>query len=67
MRRLMKVLQVECVVPHLVDRATLKFVFPDFELDNEHEMVDDHRNVHTAPQAWQHELEKDPTSAGEGG
>ena len=67
MRRLMKVLQVECVVPHLVDSATVEFVFPDLELDNEHEVVDHHRNVHSAPQTRQYELEKDPTSTREGG
>ena len=67
MRRLMEILQVERVVPHLVDCATLEFLFPDLELDNEQQMSDDHRNVHAAPQARQYELEKDPTSVSEGG
>jgi len=67
MRRLMEVLQVERVIPHLVDRAALEFVLPDFELDDEHEMVDDYCNVYSTPQARQNELEKNPTSAGEGG
>ena len=49
MRRLMEILQVERVVPDLVDCAALEFVFPDLELNNEHKMVDDYRNVNAAP------------------
>ena len=56
MRRVMKVLQIERVVPDLIDRTTLKLVFPYLELDYEHEMVEDYCNVHSTPKARQFEL-----------
>ncbi len=59
MARFVEVLEVERVVPHLVDRRTVEGLGADLELDDEHQGLDDQHHVDTTADAGDVELEVD--------
>src|SRR5690606_28719717 len=61
----MKVLQIECVVHHLIHITRQELVGPDFELHNEHDVVYDYYGINPAAQSWNVELQEHVASPGQ--
>lgn len=63
MGRLVKILQVQCVVPHLINRVPMKPLLTDLELNNKNKVIDDQDHINPTTDARQYELKKYVASA----
>ena len=59
MARLVEVLQVESVVPNLLDGGSIEVLLPDLELDDDDRGADQQHRIDSATQAGDRELEED--------
>lgn len=59
MRGFVEVLQIQRVVPDLIDRVALEPGLADLELQHEHQLVDHQHNVDPSADARQDKLEED--------
>ncbi len=59
---LMKVLQIESVVPNLIDRRPIERLLADFEFDSEDNRPNHQHHINPPPHAWDVELEEDRAS-----
>ena len=57
----MKILQIERVIPDLLNRGSVKRVRANFEFHDEHNGADDDHRVDPAPHSWNAEFKEDAT------
>ena len=62
MTRLMKIFQVQSVIPHLIDRRAIKGFLSHFELDREYHRPDYQNDINAPSHSRNVELEEDRSS-----
>src|SRR5439155_17175280 len=56
---LMKILQIQSIIPLLIQRCAVKGLFPDLELNNKHHGSNQEHCINAPPHSWNVKLQKD--------